>query len=309
MRPVPDEGDAVAGGGPQAPPFLRFQAYYVGLPKTGSSTVSAMLGRYRCEHERTMPSLSYWGIERAEGRISPSQAMAMAGARLEDPALEFDACTSLHWHADQLASRFPAARFVHVVRDVRAWTQSLLDMEYRRCVVARLRRSGIEPWEATFRRYFLGEADPWREGAVSDERLLVRAMRAWGEHLARMRQDLPGGRTLVLTTASLDSGSRRLAEFLGIPEASVDQPPRRNARPDGLTFDRWHALGPGPVRAAYEEHCAEHMASLFPAEHADYERWQRGGAADSSPTDWSSYARATLRWGIVLRSASARPGA
>lgn len=309
MHPVPNEGDAVAGGDRAHPPFLRFQAYYVGLPKTGSTTVSAMLSGYRCEHERDMPSLSYWGIERAEGRIGSSRAMEMIGPRLEDPALEFDACTSLHWHADQLVSRFPAAKFIHVVRDVRSWTQSLLDMEYRRLVVTRLRRQSVEPWEATFRQHFLGEADPWQDGDASDERLLVPAMRAWGAHLTRMRRHLPRDRTLVLTTPSLDGGAHRLAEFLGCPASSVGQPLRHNARPDGLTFDRWHALGSGPVRTAYEEYCAEHMRAMFPAEHAAVEEWARGGGGACSSTDWSSYARSTLRWGMVRRSGSVSPDA
>lgn len=298
----------MAADSPPPPPFLRFQAYYVGLPKTGSTTVSEMLSSYRCQHERDMPSLSYWGIERADGRIDSRRAMELIGARLEDPALEFDACTSLHWHADELVSRFPTARFVHVVRDVRSWTQSLLDMEYRRAVDARLRRLSIAPWEATFRRHFLGEADPWRDADASDERLLVRAMQVWGTHMSTMRQHLPRERTLVLTTSSLDGASRPLAEFLGIPSTRVGQPPRHNMRPDGLSFDRWRALGADQVRAAYQEHCAQHMRSLFPDEHAAHERWARDGN-DYSGTDWSSYAQATLRWAMVQAAASVGPDA
>lgn len=293
-------------GDPPPPQFLRFQAYYVGLPKTGSTTISEMLRGYRCEHELDMPSLSYWGIERADGRIGSRRAMEMIGSRLEDPALEFDVCTSLHWHADVLASRFPTARFVHVARDVRSWTQSLFDMEYRRAVESRLRRRSTAPWEATFRQHFLGEADPWRDRDASDERLLVRAMQVWGTHMSRMRQDLPQDRTLVLTTPSLDGASHRLAEFLGLPSSRVGQPLRHNTRPDGLSFDRWHALGSDRVRTVYQEHCAEHMGSMFPDEHAALEQWAReqctrdGG--DRCGSDWSSYARATLRW-VMVRSA------
>ncbi len=296
----------VDAGDPPPPEFLRFQAYYVGLPKTGSTTISEMLGGYRCAHERDMPSLSYWGIERAEGRIDSRRAMEMIGPRLEDPVLELDVCTSLHWLADVLANRFRTARFVHVVRDVRPWTQSLLDMEYRRAVDARLRRRSIEPWEATFRRHFLGEADPWRDDGVSDERLLVRAMQAWGAHMSRMREHLPRDRTLVLTTGALDGASHRLASFLGLPPSRIGQSPRHNTRPNGLTFDRWRALGPDVVRTAYEEHCAEHMRSLFPDEHAAHEGWAHAGG-DHSGSDWSAYAQATLRWAMVRQTEPADP--
>lgn len=306
MHPEPNHGAAVEAGDQPPPQFLRFQAYYVGLPKTGSTTISEMLTGYRCEHELDMPSLSYWGIERADGRIGSRRAMEMIGARLEDPALEFDVCTSLHWHADELASRFPTARFVHVARDVRSWTQSLLDMEYRRAVDSRLRRRSIEPWEATFRQHFLGEADPWRDHDSSDEQLLVRAMQVWGTHMSRMREHLPHDRTLVLTTPSLDGASDRLAEFLGIPSSRVGKPPRHNTRPDGLSFDRWHALGSDRVRTAYQEHCAEHMRSMFPDEHAAHEQWARDGG-DRSGSDWSSYARATLRWAMVRQAERAGP--
>lgn len=307
MHSEPDDGAVVETSDP--PQFLRSQAYYVGLPKTGSTTVSQMLAGYRCEHERDMPSLSYWGIERADGRIDLRRALDMIGARLEDPVLELDACTSLHWYADHLASRFPAARFVHVVRDVRSWTQSLLDMEYRRAVDSRRRRLSVAPWEATFREYFFGEADPWRDDS-SDERLLVRAMEVWGTHMSRMRQALPADRTLVLTTSSLDDAPSRLAEFLGIPPSHVDPPRRHNTRPDGLTFDRWHALGSDRVRTAYEQHCAEHMRSVFPEEHAADERWLRAGGDDSeSGPDWSSYATATLRWVMERQTELAGPDA
>ena len=302
MQAEPDQRAAVGADDPPPPPFLRFQAYYVGLPKTGSTTVSEMLKGYRCEHERDMPSLSYWGIERADGRIDSRRAMEMIGSRLDDPALELDACTALHWHADELASRFSTARFVHVVRDVRSWTQSLLDMEYRRAVEARRRRQSISPWEATFRRHFFGEADPWRDDA-SDERLLVRAMQVWGTHMSSMRQHLPRDRTLVLTTRSLDDSSHRLAEFPGLPSSRVGQPLRHNTRPDGLSFDRWHALGSDRVRTVYQEHCAEHMRSMFPDEHAASEQWARD-RGDRAGTDWSTYARATRRWAMV-RAATA----
>ena len=305
MQPEPHRGAEEEAGDEPPPQFLRVQAYYVGLPKTGSTSVSEMLSGYRCEHELDMPNLSYWGIERAEGRMDSRRAIEMVGPRLEDPALELDVCTSLHWFADHLADRFATARFVHVVRDVRSWTQSLLDMEYRRAIDTRLRRRSIAPWEATFRQHFLGEADPWQDDTTSDERLLVRAMQAWGTHMSRMRQALPSDRTLVLTTPSLDGASGQLAEFLGVPPSRVHQPVRHNTRPEGLSFDRWQALGPDRVSAAYQEHCAEHMRSMFPDEHASPERWERDGG-DRTGTDWSSYALATLRW--AMEGQAARPG-
>lgn len=289
-----------------APPFLRFQLYFMGLPKTASTSLTEVFGDYRTSHEWDMHSLSWWGVARQSGQIDDETVRRMLGLRLSEPSLEFDACTSLHWFASLLANDFPNAKFVHAIRDVQSWTQSLLDMEYRRWV--RSNDWSIQPWEAALRGHFFGAADPWGEPG-SDERLLVIAMRAWADHMSRMELELPPERTVTIRTENLDQDLPTLAALVNVPLNRIAARPVANARPSELTFDRWAASDRTVLLAVYDQDCAKHMAKHFPAEHRQLRSWlqqpQADGIADLGGPDWKTYVSRTARWAAGQEAANA----
>lgn len=286
-----------------APPFLRFQLYFMGLPKTASTSLAEVFSGYRTSHERDMHSLMYWGTARRTGRIDDDKVRDILGGRLRDPILEFDGCTSLHWFADLLAHDFPHAKFIHVIRDVQSWTQSLLDMEYRRWIAGTA--WSTQPWEAAMHQHFFDDDQPWRQPG-SDERLLIPAMRAWADHMTLMEQALPADRTLRIRLNELPPSLPLLANLINVPADRLKPLPTANERPTGLSFDRWSAHDPATLLAAYEKSCARPMSEYFPDQDIRIRAaLQHPSSSDSPATTWDAYTAHTKRWAAIATAENA----
>lgn len=255
---------------PQHPPWLRFQAYLVGLPKTGSTSIATVFGNYRTGHEWELMELVGAGMSRLAGQLTDEEFLASAGPRLQPPSLEMDSTTSHHLYADLLVQQFPHAVFVHTVRDVRTWTTSLLEMLLRKRL-ARLQVSvPYSIWERGYLDMMTGgtyrlAAPP----AADDAGSLVALMAYWAEHMTQMSQVLPPDRSIVVPTTQIGLRLADLAALAGVP-ANMMRADLAHTNRSPQTLDRFSTFASPQLMAAYELHCADIMAERFPAEH---DRW------------------------------------
>jgi hypothetical protein len=272
------------------PPWLRFQAYVVGLPKTGSTSVATVFGNYRTGHESQRAALLLAGMRRQQGLIDDAQFWDLVTPRLTRPSLELDSVTCHYLYADALSQRFPNARFVHTVRDVGGWLTSLLDMSMRYRQACSISAVHFTPHEEQYLTDMTGgvltaDMDPFAD----DERAVIPLMRYWAEHMRTMARTLPGDRTLVVRTRDIPDRLGDLARLCGVPEETMRADlAHANASPHSLNR---LALHDSPhLRAAYEQYCAEIMASMFPEQHARVFEAPDGGL------DWHEHCRATRAW-------------
>ncbi len=229
------------------PPWLRFQAYLVGLPKTGSTSLAHALSSYRTRHEWQMPRLLALGADLKDGLIDVDEFAAAAGDRLWRPTLEFDDATCHHLYAHVLVDRLPGVRFVHTVRDPLSWTNSLIDMALRQQPLLLADGGDVQ----SVMRVFTGTA--WNmslETCTDPTPVVAELLTTWAEHLRRLTAILPTGRTLLLRTDTLSGSRDRLAAFLAIPGASVLPPRPRNQAP--ARIDHVAACDRATIRPVYD---------------------------------------------------------
>lgn len=283
---------------PQHPPWLRFQAYVVGLPKTGSTSIATVFGNYRTGHEWALMDLTAAGMARLAGQLCDAQFLAATGTRLVPASLELDSVTSHHLYADLLAERFGNALFVHTVRDVRSWVSSLLEMLLRK----RLARLQVDvPYSVWERDYLaLMTAGTYRlEHALTedDAASLVPLMAYWARHMTQLPQMVPAERTIVVPTCQIGQRLGELADFVGVPVGNLRADLAHTNRAP-RTLDRMGTYATPQLMAAYRLYCEPIMVDLFPAEHAQWLADYRDALA--APPDraqlWQDHVGAVAQW-------------
>lgn len=281
------------------PPWLRFQAYVVGLPKTGSTSLATVFGNYRTGHEWQMYELLAVALRRIAGEVDDEQFWLETTPRLTRPSLEMDSATSHHLYADLLVDRFPHAVFIHSIRDVGGWISSLLDMALRYDIGRSLTGRGYTSEESSYVELIAG-GTLYPPGQAAPEReFIVPMMRYWSDHMTRMSSVLPADRTLTVRTEGLAAHLGELAALCSVPVESLRADlVHSNAAPRRL--DRLAAFASEPLQAAYLEYCADLMAELFPAEH---ERTLAALSADPQGS-WNDHYAATRQWVVDLLAAN-----
>ncbi len=269
------------------PPWLRFQAYVVGLPKTGSTSMATLFGNYRTGHEWQLMELLGPAMARRRGEVDDEEFLRSTGHRFVPPSLEMDSTTSHHLYADLLSRTFPHAVFFHTVRDVRSWVTSLLDMSLRKRLGRKLLGLGFSPVEIEYvASRTEGAYDVDRDDREDDRAALPPLMRSWAGHLREMAATLPPARTMRLRTRDIPRLLPEIAAHVGVPVSTL-RADLSHANRAPHRFDRFAAFDGDELRAAYDVHCADLMADLFPEEHAAFVSRAPGG--DGASLDWAAY--------------------
>ena len=207
-------------------PWLRFHAYVVGLPKTGSTSLSAMMTNYRTGHEVWLDFLAAPAVARARGEMDDETFWETVKRRFVPLRAEMDSVTCHHMYADVLHEKYPKAQFVATYRDVRSWANSLLDLITATVRIPPEHRGRDRTWFTSYGTW-IGEGtipfDPAREG--DDSVALPALMRSWAAYMRRMPTVLPPDRTLWIKTSELTARVPDLADFLKIPVDSISYVP------------------------------------------------------------------------------------
>lgn len=200
----------------------RFHALYLGLPKTGSTSLAEVFARsYRSGHEYRFEAAA--GVLKERGE--PGEFLQRRDA---ESRLELDSATFLHFWAADLVDLFPAARFLVFERDFPSWLGSLVAMmvrNRRRYGTGTVPRWQVDLGEAMFGRY---EPDWYVDDATvraHEDAITADYQRFWTERTAAVRGALvgvPSERKLVLPTSELSASLPRIADFLGVDPATLD---------------------------------------------------------------------------------------
>jgi len=249
--------------------WLRFHAYGVGLPKTGTTSLSAMMANYRTGHEASLDWLSDAAVARVRNQIDDDSFWGFVRARFVPLRGEMDVVTCHHMYVDILQEKYPKAKFVVTYRDVRSWVNSLLGLVtiWRRTPLDRRRDRdwyrSYGDWisEGTFS---IDPADPRDDTAA-----LPALMRSWASYMHSMQALLPPERTIWIKTPELTLKLPELAEFLKIPvDSIIEEDVHRNK--SSATLDRFTIAHRTEIDHVYTEYCARLMAEHFPQEHAHF---------------------------------------
>lgn len=270
---------------------MRFHAYGVGLPKTGSTSLAQTFSRYQTRHEWDMIPLINLGQALKVGRIDEDKFWQVAGPRFTPPFLELDVCTAHHLYVDVLTRRYSQSLVIHLVRDVGSWINSMLDMGWRMRRARAQVSMSTDDWAQASQVYagITVTADP--SDVTPDTGAIPGLMEAWGNHMKNMANQLPPDRTLRIATKELSGRWPEIAEFLGADFSKLDLSQERS-RVSPVRCDRLRQA-PESMVEAYNKHCAELMIAEFPMEH---EVILRSLTSSPDPNEWSDYVVATDNW-------------
>lgn len=265
-------------------PWLRFHAYGVGLPKTGTTSLATMMTNYRTGHETWLDFLAAPAVARVRGEIDDDTFWQTVHKRFVPLRAEMDCVTCHHLYVDVLRETYPKAQFIVTYRDVRSWANSLLGMVVlRRRTPVDLR--GDRSWYRSYGEWIsegMFSLDPADEG--DDSAVLPALMRSWASYMRSMPAVLPPERTMWIKTSEITARIPELADFLRIPADTIV---RENAHSNGTptSFDRFTIAERDVIDSVYAEHCADIMAEHFPEEHARFLDRPHG----VSDATWSDY--------------------
>jgi Sulfotransferase family len=243
----------------------RFQAFGVGIPKTGTTSIGGLFANYRSAHEYRFQETAAAIAGYKTGQIDREQFRSFLLHRDREGALEMDSASLSFAYVDILVEAFPDARFIFTIRDCYSWLDSLINM----C----LSFGGTWPegsermWEYGYA--ILGVRLP-RAVIASPEALLSRSeevidafLRLWANGNRAVLESLDPKRFLVLRTPEIAASIGRIAAFIGIPAGSLVAQ-NSHMFPSRVKFDILRRVDSSVLTAKVEEHGSELMKELFP---------------------------------------------
>ena len=191
----------------------RFQAFCVGLPKTGTTSLKTIFDGYRSSKLQGS-GMKQLICDVREHRRPRSDLTAFVLARDAERCLEMDA-TSSNWAVvDDLRDHFPAARFVLTIRDCYSWCDSLLNV-----LVGRDTGTEFFSDSALFRRFFGCDLELFGspESVLAHRETIFDALLAFWTQQSVTAVACPPARTLVVRTGDISSHLGQIAQFVGVP--------------------------------------------------------------------------------------------
>ena len=173
--------------------------------------------------------------------------------------LEYDVSWVNQFVIGHLLYLFPDARYIILIRDSYTWLQSAIGHLISREMPSEI--LNFLPWWIKPERYPHSRHDR----ALAERGLYSVAayLHAWNEHVDRCTRSIPADRRLVLRTHELARSHGRLADFLQIPEDSLDA---GNGHQNRSTWpDRIESLvDPSYIDEMVQSICADNLALHFP---------------------------------------------
>ena len=197
--------------------------FCVGLAKAGTHTVTEVMATgLRSAHEPEPHELIGLLARARAGQLPLEEARELFEWRQRRLRLQFESSHLLGAFVPQLVEIFPESRFLLLVRDCRAWINSMINDElYVRST------PGYPMWRVVFEQY-LGPAG----GCPPEERVLEELELAplecyvafWTGEITSIMDAVPSGRLLVVRTEDLSREVATVAGFFGMPAPAPGAP-------------------------------------------------------------------------------------
>ncbi len=234
---------------PEMAMATHLKAFCVGQAKSGTASVAGLLSNFRTAHEPERTELLAAILRRADGRMSRSEMREFLVARDQRLQLDCDIAWPNQFILEELVEVFPQAKFLVLIRDPHTWIKSMIGHLVHRDIPPEVR--GFLDWWLRPEEFSFGA----QEERLRDRGLysLGSLLAAWTRHVDSCERFLPPQRRLVLRTHQLGDSHARMADFLGIPMASLAvYEGRRNV---GAEFNLEEWVSSSTVEKAVQHHC------------------------------------------------------
>ncbi len=239
----------------------HFRAYCVGVPKSGTHSISRMFAAgHRATHEGRPGPLAEKIFERAAGTLGDDVLVEWLRTRDRRLWLELEAAHPLHYFADLLATTWPDAKFVLTVRDPYSWVnseinQNLASPDEGVWYELRLHRYAHRNAEFT-----AGDAALERPGLFP----LTAYLQYWNEHNRFVLDSVPAERLMVVPTSKIKERRFEIAEFVGGDPNRLDVGKSHAFARPVKSFDVLTSVDRAYLDEMVAEYCGELHRQWFP---------------------------------------------
>ena len=245
---------------PRGAPVATTKAFCVGQAKSGTASLYGLLRRHHRaahepERERTLDLI----LREARGELDQHSIRDELEQRDQRLSLDYDIAWANQFLLDHLLTVFPDATFIVLIRDPYTWLQSMVGHLISRQIPPDVR--AFLDWWFKPAQYPHSSHDRVLEthGVYSIEAYA----RAWNRHVKHCTQVIPPTRRLILKTHAIKRSHRQIADFLKIPEESLD------AGSGHLNRSTWKERLDSLVDRAYLEEvvgsvCGDTLTLYFP---------------------------------------------
>jgi hypothetical protein len=240
----------------------RFQAYNLGIAKTGTTSMAGIFGKYRSRHEFMFQETTQAIADYKSDVITRDEFETFIIQRDKLGMLEMDSASFSFAYADILVEKFSSAKFVVTIRDCYSWLNSLLNLalhigqkmpnwlvDYgQRALGIRVKADALKSRE-DFVRYLPAVIDGF--------------LKYWANANTLLLETLPRSRTLIVRTHEISASIERLAQFIGVAQDTL-LAERSHLFKARRKFGLLYEIDYGFLRDKCDQYCAGLMKDLFP---------------------------------------------
>jgi Sulfotransferase domain len=200
----------------------RFHAYCIGAPKSGTHSIAGLFERgYRARHEPESESVIKMMLATSEGSADEGTVRRFLKWRDRRLWLELESSHLLCWFVETLVRQFRHAKFIVTIRDCYSWLDSYINHQLGRDIA-----EDMPFWydlrDLYFRPRAFRHAEAERVLAENGLYTLDGYLSLWATHNHKVLAGVPADRLLVVRTQEIRHDVGRIAEFLRVPQQSLD---------------------------------------------------------------------------------------
>ena len=239
----------------------RFQAYCVGLPRSGTHSLGYMFDpHYVGKHEPAKKVTLSHLLRYLSGAYTDSQWKALLRCRDRKLGLEMESSHYLHHTVSILAEMYPEAKFIHTVREPFAWLASEMNQN--------LITAETPMWRALERarygRYgFQYAPEEQALAALNGVWPVASYLSYWRDHNELIMKTIPKARLLVLRTHEIKHSIDRIAHFLNVHPETINTSASHSGRNPRKKFDLYAHVDLDFVQEKVDLHCGPLAQQLF----------------------------------------------
>lgn len=244
-----------------------FQAYCVGVPRTGTTSVAGMFRVwYRSRHEAGSENSLKWSFDYIEGKIDRTEYERFIVRRDNDLFLEMDSSTHNFYMIPSLVRLFPQAKFLVSMRDPVSWLNSYIDYGINNRI--RAGTNAVAPQKTRMARFRYG--DLYRNYSRGEQTLkdydmpsLEAFLFFYRQYYEAVLESIPEDRRVLFNTFEIERQAPAICAFLGISPSSLSMINSRLNR----GVKKHHVLAktdPRYLQERVDYYCGDLMKRFYP---------------------------------------------
>ncbi len=238
----------------------RFHSYCVGLPKTGTVSMTGIFGNYRSAHEMRQWETHQMIIRFNQGSISKHEFLNFLRERDVNGMLEMDSAHFNRHYLQYLVDEFPNASFICLIRDCYSWVNSFINyfIDPRRSALQSQELSNGMPFDLP-----QGDCEAKKELVKNFRKYIDGPLSFWADSYRKMLNELPVGRSLVIRTNELSHKIDEIGKLVSVSSGTLIRE-KSHLNQSTYRINILECYDMNFLKDKFDEHCSKLMDAWFP---------------------------------------------